>query len=204
MGKTILYVFFGLVLAASVNAQALTIKNHSIDWISTLGLNKEQQQQISQLEQSFRKKHQTLHDQKESCISKEHFEAVAHSLREQFFTAMQQVLTIEQRQLANQITRQQHRKMQARHAYHLAQELSLSTEQEQALVEVVRMMNFQYQWPINILQRQQSQQELENSMQYLLTDEQKDLWKKKQSKAANRNWHHYQEFDSWCRQPTFE
>lgn len=198
MGRTILYIVFSLMLFNTINAQALAVKKHSIDWINVLSLSKEQQHKINQLEKTFRNKSRVLYQSKESCVNQEAFTAEAQTLREQFFVEMQQILTPEQRDQANQIIRSQHQKMQLRYAESLAQELSMTAEQKLTFIEVINLMNFQYQWPINILQRQQSQQELESHMQSLLTDEQKELWEKKQSSASHKNWHHYQEHDERC------
>lgn len=196
MGKFIFYIFFSLTSSLLVlNAQALAIKHHGIDWIETLQLSKEQQQQINKLEQSFRLKHQALRQHQETCISQEKINAELEELRTLFFAQMQHILTPEQQQKANQITRNQQRKMQIRYAQSLAQELNMPNEQKRALIEVVQLMNFQYQWPIDIIQRQQSQAELENSMAQLLTDEQRALWGQKLADASSKNWHHYREFN---------
>lgn len=185
------------ILLAANPTYALNIKHHEINWITALGLTKTQQQQIFAIENDYRNKQQALRENTEHCINPAALKAQLEELDREFFKEMQGILTAEQQLKANDISRQQFRKIQLRYAHNLANELAMPDEQKQTLLEVVQLVNFQYQWPVNLHQRQQSQTELENTVNQFLTSEQKQQWQQMNNSPINK-WRQYNDYESPC------
>lgn len=185
------------ILLAANPTYALNIKHHEINWITALDLTKTQQQQIFAIENDYRNKQQALRENTEHCINPAALKAQLEELDREFFKEMQGILTAEQQLKANDISRQQFRKIQLRYAHNLANELAMPDEQKQTLLEVVQLVNFQYQWPVNLHQRQQSQTELENTVNQFLTGEQKQQWQQMNNSPINK-WRQYNDYESPC------
>lgn len=192
-----LLVVLGFCYVLAGPAFALNLKHHQFNWNEVLELSKAQQQQIAILDTEFREKHKALKQTTDTCRDKAKVKELEKELRSEMIAKMQAVLTDEQLTKANSITTEQYRKMQLRYANSLIQQLNMPTEQQEAFIKAAELTHFQYEWPVDVEQRKQGQRLLEQTLEHLLTDEQKEDWQQKNI-VASEQWHQSKDFEMMC------
>ena len=125
------------------------------------------------------------HTEKVMAALVEQIDLVVQTMRAE----IQQVLTPEQREQAQTLMREQHTKMQKKHAKELARKLDLSDEQKSALLKGVKEQKDNYQWPLDQAQREAARQQFEQLVQGVLSAEQQEKWTAMKEKQM-RKWHH--------------
>lgn len=165
-----------------------------INWVTALNLSEAQQQQIHQAEQKYRESMQKLNQG--HCSPRELTEknqALQHQLRQN----LQIILSDEQKQLASQIIHDRHQTMQLQQVREITRVLKLSPEQSQELILAVNDLHIDYQWPLDLDQRDNAKALFEQQLQNYLSTEQWQQWQANLQKHQGR-WHDSAEFDKKC------
>ncbi|MCD8522401.1 MAG: hypothetical protein LRY66_09460 [Saccharospirillaceae bacterium] len=161
-------------------------KHREIDWDDKLALTDTQEQSIDTIEDNYESKIRELRKADMPCTESR---ARAHELMQAMRTEIQQVLTPEQRGQAQILMREQHAKMQRKHAKELARKLDLSDEQKSTLLKAVKELKDDYQWPLDQTQREAARQQFQQTVHSVLSPEQQEKWAAMKEKQM-RKWHH--------------
>ena len=191
---TIFPALIGTVLVFGM-ASAQAADNHSreIDWAAELHLSAEQQQQISVIEEGYRDKRKQL--MREDCSQQAmQLRDLQHNMRND----VRALLTAEQVQKSDDVVRKQHSHMQLRHAREVAKKLKLADEQRERLLADVASMQEDYQWPLDIDQREQARASFDAVLAQHLSAEQRKRWAALKNNPKHK-WHKSEEFGSGCR-----
>ncbi len=175
-----------LILLLAGQSLAFGGKHREIDWDDELELTDAQEERIEEIEHKYEKQ---ICELRKAAGGKGENRGKVHGLVQTMRAEIQQVLTEEQRQQAQSLMREQHAKMQKKHAKELARKLDLSDEQRSALLKGVKELRDNYQWPLDQLQREAARQQFEQLVQSVLTAEQQEKWTAMKEKQV-RKWHH--------------
>jgi len=188
MMKQTIFKAIGAACTVLLASQALAFggKHREIDWDDELELTDAQEERIDEIEGNYESQFREL---RKADTPRSESRAKAHELMQTMRAEIQQVLTPEQREQAQTLMREQHTKMQKKHAKELARKLDLSDEQKSALLKGVKEQKDNYQWPLDQAQREAARQQFEQLVQGVLTAEQQEKWTAMKEKQM-RKWHH--------------
>ncbi|MCA6064142.1 Spy/CpxP family protein refolding chaperone [Thalassolituus marinus] len=176
-------------LLMATQAMAFDGKHREIDWEDKLDLTDAQEEKIDAIEDRYHDKFRELR-KGDARPGDKHDEMEA--LMQQMRGEIHDVLTDEQRQQAKDMMREQHAKMQRKHAKRLARDLDLSDEQKDKLMTTLSALKSDYEWPLDKAQRDEAHDAFDAAVNSVLDDEQKQKWEKMKEKQK-RKWHHPEE-----------
>ena len=185
-----------LVLLSLTNlACANPYSNNELDWAKVLQLSSEQQQQIKIIENDYRTQHKNL--KSGDCLLKDESLAKASKLKQLMHQDIHNILTHTQKQQAAELIQTQHRQMQLRRAREMARELNMDSTQRLLFLNDIDDIQFDYQWPFNVEQRERARALFEQVLEQHLNAEQHQQWQDMPDKLP-KNWHKSNEFQSRC------
>lgn len=189
------YLTFLVFLLASNLSIANHYSNNELDWAKTLRLTPEQQQQIKEIENNYRIQHKSL--KTPDCISKDESLATTTHLKQLMHQDIHNILTATQKQLASEVIQAQHRQMQLRHAREIAHQLNMDNTQRLSFLNAIEDVQYNYQWPLNVKQRELARTLFEQVLTQHLNADQLTQWQTKSDQRPNK-WHKSDEFKSKC------
>lgn len=187
-------VLFSCLLCASLSF-ANPYSDNQFDWAKTLELSTQQQQQIKDIEKKYRTEHKQLRIQ--DCQPQDKLSASSTELDQQMHLDIHNVLTPTQKQQASEIIQTQHRQMQLGHAREVAHQLNLDKAQRKAFLDAIEDVEYSYQWPLNVQQRELARNVFEQVLMQQLNSDQLQQWQELSNKKSNR-WHSPAEFQPKC------
>lgn len=197
--KWLTYAGHCLIFLISLSSYSLAVANtHSdkeVDWVQSLQLSIEQQQQIKDIENVYRVKHKNLKSQE--CTSEEKRTQLTAQLKKQMHQDIHNILTAEQKQQASAVIQTQHRSMQLRHAREIAHQLKMDNAQKKEFLNAIDNIQYNYQWPLNVRQREIARTLFTQVLEQHLNASQHQQWQELLNKQANK-WHRFDEFQSKC------
>lgn len=176
-------------------AAATTHSGNEVDWVQNLQLSLHQQQQIKNIENAYRLKHKNLKTQQ--CSSEEQRAKMTAKLKQQMHEEIHNILTAEQKLQASAVIQTQHRSMQLRHALEVAHKLKMDSRQKQAFLNDIDNIQYNYQWPLNVQQRETARTLFTQVLEQHLSSDQEKLWHELLNKQTNK-WHSFDDFKSKC------
>ena len=173
-------------LLLTAQANAFGGKHREIDWDDELNLTEAQEDRIDDIEDRYHDQMRELRRAGGDRADKQDkFEQLQRAMRDEIHA----VLTVEQREEARALMREQHSRMRQKYARHLARELDLSDEQQSQLVSTVKALPDDYQWPMDKAQRDAARDQFDAAVESVLTEEQSQQWQKMKERQQSR-WHH--------------
>lgn len=169
--------------------------NNEFDWAKALSLTAEQQQQIKEVESNYRTQHKGL--KSHNCLPEDEDMAVTIHLKQMMHQDIHNILTAEQKHQASEIIQSQHRQMQLRHAREIAHQLNMDSTQRLSFLNAIEDIQYQYQWPLNVKQRELARTLFEQTVTQHLHKEQLAQWQKKSDQRQSK-WHRSEEFQTKC------
>lgn len=189
------YLLFLALLSFTHLSNANPYTNNEFDWAKALSLSAEQQQQIKEVESNYRTQHQGL--KSHNCLAEDENMAATNHLKQMMHQDIHNILTAKQKQQASEIIQSQHRQMQLRHAREIAHQLNMDSAQRLSFLNAIEDVQYNYQWPLNVKQRELARTLFEQIVTQHLNIEQLAQWQKKSDQRQSK-WHRSDEFQTKC------
>lgn len=170
------------VLMTTAQAWGFEERHGKMDWEGTLNLTEEQEEQIDEIEDRYRKSFRELKaSEMEKSESKDKRQALYLQMREE----MRNVLTADQQKVAAEQVNKRHEERRSRHLDRLSEDLGLSDEQRKELEERLSQRSAA-PWPVDKEQRDADRKHFDKSLNAILTDEQKAQWQEMREKHREK------------------
>lgn len=193
------FLFIATALSFTLNGPvfALNMTHHQVNWEAALNLTQNQQAKIRSIEANYIEQQKKLIKRHDSCQSSSHLKAKTEYLQQAMFSELQQVLQPDQLDKANQLIKRYHQQMQLRQLKIISNALVIDEQQKKELFVGIEAMPLDYQWPINMEQRELARQAFEVFLTEHLTEQQQNLWREKKQQDR-KTWHQSDAYDSQC------
>src|SRR5690554_5205474 len=188
-----------LMLLSFLFSSSLSIaspySNNEFDWAKTLMLSTKQQQQIKEIENEYRSKHKDV--QVRDCLFKDDSVVASAHLKQLMHQDIHNILTPTQKKQASEVIQTQHRQMQLRHARELAYQLKMDNTQRSSFLNAIEDVQYNYQWPLNIKQRELARSLFVQLLEQHLDPEQLHHWQNLSQERPHK-WLRSDQFKANC------